>query len=335
MTKPIGVISGDIHYNLNTMHVADKAVRQAISLANELNVPFIVNGDMLDQKALLRAEYVNMIIETFKTCKIKPYVNVGNHSRINEKSKEHALNFLAPYATIIEHPTYIKDLDSYIIPYDHDVTNLRNYLKTVPEGSRLFLHQGLNGSDMGDYIQDHSALNPEDLANFRSILSHYHNRQDIKCGRPRKGSIGLATYIGSPYTITFSEANDVEKSITIVMDNGSLEFVPTNLRKHIIIDIEMNKQTKTSSHTINPDDLVLVKVKGTKEYLGTYTKESLRKSFPSLPTNFRLDLIPLKIETLKQDKQAPPQNLLATVDTLTNVSNEQKERVKILLKEKM
>jgi len=295
---------------------------------------------MLDQKALLRAEYVNMIIETFKLCKIKPYVNVGNHSRINERSKEHALNFLAPYATIVDYPAYFEDIKSYIIPYSHDVDNLRLYLKTIPEGARLFMHQGLNGSDMGEYIQDHSALNPQDLADFRTILSHYHNRQDIKCGRPRQGAVGMATYIGSPYTITFSEANDKEKSIAIVYDDGSLEFVPTNLRKHRVFDLEAKylalHSTGMGASVRNREDIVKVKVRGTREELTKATKEYI-KSYSYIEQDFKLELIPLdttaEIQSTEDTKSLSQNDLLdKVIDSVQNVSDEQKTRVKSLWK---
>jgi acylphosphatase len=334
MSKAIAVVSGDIHYNLNTMHIADAAVRQAIGLANSLNVPFVSNGDMLDQKALLRAEYVNMIIETFKLCKIKPYVNVGNHSLINHLGKGHALNFLAPYAHIIDDWAYISEIGAFIIPYYSDVNELRSVLKEIPENSMLFLHQGLNGSDMGEYVQDPSALNPEDLRDFRSILSHYHNRQDIKCGRPRKNGVGMATYIGSPYTITFAEAKDAEKSIAIVYDDGTLEFVPTNLRKHVIVQGECESNSFKMSGSINLDDIVKVKVTGTKEELNKLNKQIVKEWMPDLNkvTDFKLELIPLPTRSEIESIKSPTVSLDEIIDNLSNVSDKQKTRLKQIWK---
>jgi hypothetical protein len=42
---PIAVIISDVHYNINTLEVADKAMRMAINRANILNIPLIVAGD--------------------------------------------------------------------------------------------------------------------------------------------------------------------------------------------------------------------------------------------------------------------------------------------------
>lgn len=327
--SPVAVIAGDIHYNLNTMHVADQAVRQAINLANKLNVPFISNGDMLDTKANLRAEYVNMIIKTFKTTKIKSYVNVGNHSRINERSKEHALNFLKPYANIVEIPTFIKELDSYIIPYDHDPKELKKYLKTLPKNSRLIMHQGVNKALPGEYILDKSAIDAQDLADFRTILSHYHARQDIECGNNIKNKVGLASYIGNPYTLNFAEANDPKKGFQILMDDGSLEFVPTNLRKHVVIDFKIDDIDYINKiPNFNQQDLIWVKLQGTKKQLDIYTKKIVAKTF-QITQDFKLDLIPTDTKTQSPEQQLTNDVLLDNlIDSLTNTTNEQKTRLK-------
>lgn len=336
MAKPIAVVAGDIHYSLNNLELADATTRMAIAKANDLNVPFIANGDTHDQKANLRGECVNAMIATFKTAKIKPYVNIGNHCRINEKSIEHSLNFLEPYAHIIADYAWFDELQSYIISYQHSVERLRNILEKLPNESRIILHQGLNGSNMGEYAQDKSALDPNDLANFRTILSHYHARQDIKCGRPRKGGVGLASYIGSPYTTSFAEANDPPKGFQILMNDGTLEFVPTNLRKHLVckIDLDSNGQ-KLFCPKWTETDLILVKVTGTKEQLSKINKNTVREQMGFIQ-DFRLDLIPTQTETnLKIDTQNLPQDAIldSLIDANLDASAEQKARLKAMWKE--
>ncbi len=115
------------------------------------------------------------------------------------------------------------------------------------------MHQGLTSGNFGHYIQDHSALNPDDLRHYRTILSHYHAHQDIQCGK------NVATYIGSPYTITFGEAKDPAKGFGVLYDDGSLEFIPTGLRKHVIYDINYH-ELETNIMTHNHNDLVWLKI---------------------------------------------------------------------------
>lgn len=340
---PKAVLSGDIHFNLNNLSLADAATRQAIAKANELNVPFVANGDTTDTKAILRAECVNAMIDTFKTAKIKPYINIGNHCKINNKGTEHALNFLEPYAHIINTPRYVKELESYIIPYYDDVNQLRDYLKTLPKGSRLLLHQGLTEANMGEYTQDPSALHPQDLANFRSLLSHYHARQDIKCGRPRQGMVGLATFIGSAYTVSFAEANDPEKGFQILMDDGTLEFVPTNLRKHVVIEAEIVHSALNTAdyvlisgdpNSIKTGDIVKIKLRGTKEILSRTNKDLIAIGYGLKNVDFKLELIPLDTESkiIDTNNLTQPEILDKLIDNTENVSDEQKARIKDLWK---
>ncbi|WP_206687817.1 hypothetical protein, partial [Streptococcus pseudopneumoniae] len=72
------------------------------------------------------------------------------------------------------------------------------------------------------------------------LSGHYHRTQDIRCGRPRKGAVGLFTYIGNPYTLSFGEASDGPKGYQVLFDDGTLEQIPTNLRKHIIVERDLD-----------------------------------------------------------------------------------------------
>jgi len=319
MSKPVAVLISDIHYNLSTLELADAAMRQAIAKANELRVPLIVAGDLHDTKANMRAECINRMIETFKLCNSPPFFIVGNHDKINERSSEHSLNFLREYGAVIDKPVKLHKV-GYLIPYYHDPDELRAYLKTLPKGSQLIMHQGVQGSNSGEYIQDKSAITKDDVAGFRVISGHYHARQFIRLPED-----GLWNYIGNPYTLNFGEANDPEKGFQILMEDGSLEFVPTNLRKHIVIDARFfNNELGFSGPRITTGDLVKVKVKvtGTKEQLSRISK----KDFPF--SEFKLELIPTdaKIE-VKTQTTSKPELLDAIIDS-TSIASNTKTRLK-------
>ncbi len=311
MSKPVGVILGDIHFTIQTLELASAAVRQAKQRAHELGVPLIFNGDTLDSKAVIRAEVANRLIEILTEApKVEVIINTGNHDRLHEKSKEHALNFLAPYAQIIDVPTYVPVLDSWVLPYDDDLEQLRQVLAAIPAGSRLIVHQGVKDAHMGHYIVDNTSLPPETFADFRVIASHYHRAQDIKTGRPRKGALGLFSYIGNPYSLTYSEAADGPKGFQVIKSDGKLEFVPTNLRKHLIIEtdvdtlLEANEVGADPFDVGNPGDLVWLKVKGPSMRLAELKKETLGKWLFG-HSNFKLDLIPTEEDAPKQAGEAP------------------------------
>ncbi len=332
MRKALAVVSGDIHYDLSTLAVADKATRLAIEKANTLQIPFVANGDTHNTKANLRGECVNAMIETFKLAKVQPIINIGNHCKINQKSIEHSLNFLAPFAQIIAVPEFVPRLNSYVIPYNHDVQELRDYLKTLPYGATIIAHQGVTSANFGEYLNDTSALSPKDLAKFRTILSHYHNRQDIECG-PREGFIGLASFVGSPYTTTFAECSDLPKGFQVLYNDGSLEFVPTNLREHKVLDLHVSELNTDRLFMGENSDIVWIKIRGPSSQLSTLTKSWIAQDL-DINQDFRLDLIPDDVHYSVQsghDNQTQEQSLDALIDSTTEDA-ERKERLKQLWK---
>lgn len=330
MSKPIAVLCSDVHYSLPTLEVADKAMRLAIAKANELKVPLIVAGDIHETKANMRAECVNAMISTFMACNLTPIVLVGNHDKINEKSADHSLNFLSKYAFVLSIPFKSVLLkNTYFIPYYHNSDELRAYLKLLPKGATLIMHQGLTGTASGEYIQDKSAINPKDVAGFRVISGHYHTRQTIALPDG-----GTWDYVGNPYTVNFGEANDPPKGFQILFDDGSLEFVPINLRKHIVLNADVSGGVFLAEglFSIKKEDLVWVKVKGTAEQLMGWTKALIQKGINH--DNFRLDLIPTDTTTQVEAPQDLPQDALldGLIDSLTNTTDERKLRLKDLWK---
>lgn len=301
--KPKAVIISDIHYSLQTLELADAALKQAVAKANELGVPLIIAGDLHDTKANLRAECVNAIRATLSDmCREEPehhdneishartYILVGNHDKINEKSEEHALNFLKDLAVIVEKPQFTNDVyllgDSlYLIPYHHDLIKLRAYLKKIPSEAYIVMHQGILGSEAGHYIQDPTALRLGDVYRHTVISGHYHRRQTIKTGKGKTFS-----YVGNPYTLNFGEANNPEKGYQILNDDGTLTFVPTNLRKHVVIEGQYFRgELVLQDKVVTPQDLVWIKITGHKAWLHTITRKEVEEYIGF--TNFRLDFI--------------------------------------------
>lgn len=336
MVHPIAVLLSDVHYSLSTLALADTATRMAINKANHLQLPLVITGDLHDTKANLRGECVNAMIATFKLCEIKPIILVGNHCKINEKSIEHSLNFLEPYATVIDRPTFsnafgFKGTSPYFIPYQHDPNEFVRILGSRPEGTKLvFVHQGMHGSEHGEYAHDKSAVSSSIFEGLRVISGHYHCRQTINCG-----SSALFDYVGNPYTNSFAEAQDPEKGFQVLYSDGTLEFNSCELRQHTIIEKHIH-DLRSSSMATNPamDDLVWVKLSGTREELADLTKEAIGSQL-GIPGGFRLDLIPTNdiIDiTLPVVAQTQPQILHDLIESL-DAGESQKKRLQILVKE--
>lgn len=327
MIQPIAVIINDIHYNLETLSLANKALKQAVDKANDLSVPLIIAGDLHDTKANLRAECITAILNTLKECELQPIVIPGNHDKINEKSTEDALSFLNDTAFVVREPrSFDVELDHYsgylahLIPYQNDTNKLRQYLESLKHGSRLIIHQGVTGSNMGTYIRDATAISKEYFKNFRTISGHYHTRQEIVCGPVRDNQVGLFTYTGNPFTLSYGEANDPEKGFHVLRSNGTLEFIPTNIRKHIVIECTADHITAP----IMPNDLVWLKIKGLRSQLAKISKLNY-------PSNYKIDLIPTDKVEITNGIQHLSQDLrLDSIIDSTDTDEDTKNRLKAL-----
>lgn len=332
MSRPIAVIINDIHYNLNTLPLADAAMLQAINKANEFNLPLIVAGDLHDTKANIRGECIKAMIATFSQLNSRnAWVIRGNHDSIHEKTTEHSLEFLRPYAKVIHSSVLNLNLGDgrifNLLSYHNDSDQLKDTLKKLDKNIITIMHQGLQGSNSGDYIQDKSAITKQDVAGMRVISGHYHQRQDIELPDG-----GLWTYTGNPYTLNFGEASHSPKGFHILMDDGTLEFVPTNLRRHIIIPITYEilnrKDTIWDKIVVKKDDILMVKISGDREKLSFLTKEKVGILL-NQEGDFKLDLIPTDTKT-KAPAQLPKtqHELLDNLIDSSNTSDDVKSRLK-------
>lgn len=342
MVSPKAVLVSDTHYSLSTKDLADRAWRMAVDKAAELRVPLIDAGDITNDKAIMRAEVIKTMIDTMRYAKhkgVETHLLVGNHSLVNEKSKEHALEFLKPYANVVDQFTKMTHLGMWMIPYRSDLEELKSDLEVIPKDSTIIMHQGIDRAWGGHYVHDKTAAPAEWFKDFRVCSGHYHRRQDIKCGSPRKGAVGLFSYVGSSYSMSWSEASDGPKGFRILMDDGSLEFVPTNLRKHVVIEYDYPQYQWLMEEISNiemplPEDLVWMKITGARSELATIDKIRLGNIIRH--TNFKLDLIPT--DSPEQPKVTEKMN---SSEILTNIidnlkdSQEYKEYMKSLIQEIM
>lgn len=304
VSKPVAVLIGDIHFTVPTLELATKALVQAKEKAIQLTVPLVINGDTLDTKAVIRAECANRLIEILDDSEVNTYVNIGNHDRLSEKSKEHSLNFLRPFTSIIEYPI---DLNfASIIPYQNDPQEFKNILDSHIEGHIIICHQGVVGANLGHYIQDNSAVAKEMFKGKRVILSHYHRRQNI--GKN-------ISYLGNPYSLSFGEAADGDKGFSILNDDGSLTFVPTNLRKHVILDLVAGQKIEDPDNFYGPEDLLWCKIKGKASELVKIKKKDIAKML-GRDMNFKLDLI------VEEESRAVIEKPLSDIDTLDKLIDE-------------
>lgn len=349
MSEPVVVLISDIHFATATLELASSSLSQAMREAQKLGVPLVIAGDTLDGKALIRGECANRLVELFEAFLeesfLYVYILVGNHDLLNEKGREHSLNFLNPYAQVVQSPVYVEKIKSWLIPYHHDTATLQEFLKhSVPAGSRIIMHQGVQTAFMGHYVQDKTSLPKEVFADYRVISGHYHRAQDIKCGRPRKGAVGLFTYIGSPYTTSFAEAEDGIKGFRVLYDDGSLTTINTRLRRHHVYERTFQEIQDMSARGhkgplsaffdgVGAQDLVWLKVKGTYAELESLDKKELGLAILG-HSNYKLDKIYTDAPKVEQKvENSTGEELLDALIDNTKEASEQKAYLKLLWRE--
>lgn len=337
MINPVAVIISDLHFTPATLELASKALRMAQARAVELHVPLIIAGDTLDSKAVMRAECVNRLIEIFqiRPAPVETIVLIGNHDLLNEKGYGHSLEFLKPYVHVCDYAVLHEGMGILLVPYQTDI----GYLKSIlPQMQRrpIIMHQGVQTAYMGHYTQDKTSLPKEAFADFRVISGHYHRRQDIVCASgwaENEGGVGLFSYIGNPYTQNFGEASDPEKGFRVLYEDGSLGFVPTNLRKHVVIDINVG-ELPNGEMPVKNDDLIWLKLRGPKSALDGVDKKQLGlREFGH--DNYKLELIPTEAVPIKEDsiQYLSESELFDTIIDATSDTNERKTYLKGLWRE--
>jgi hypothetical protein len=334
MSKPIAVLISDVHYSLSTYKIADQAFRAAIDKAAELRVPLIDAGDLTNDKAILRAEVVNTLIDTMNYAaykKVHVFCLVGNHSLLNEKGSEHALHFLEPYATVIAHP--VKDLGLLplgngtlnFIPYQQSAERFLQCIREFKAGSIVIGHQGTIGGDMGHYMKDPSAIDPHDICGYTVFLGHYHSHY----------SNGTTLSIGNPYTLTFAEAASGPKGFLVLYADGTFtrELLP-NLRKHVKLERTMETLYDPVDN-VRPGDLVWLKLSANYSQLAALNKTEIGTRLFG-HSNFKFDKVCTENEgagaRAKTGAMTDSQVLDMVIDN-TDDSKEYKTKLKALWRE--
>jgi hypothetical protein len=186
---------------------------------------------------------------------------------------------------------------------------------------------------MGEYLVDKTSIESEALADFRVISGHYHRTQDIKCGRPRKNAVGLFTYIGTPYSITFAEANDGPKGIQLLLTNGLLEQVPLGLRKHVSVE-RTYKDVMDPIEGLEAHDLLWLKVHGPASELDQLSKKEIGRALIG-HENFKLDKIYSEAtkQSIVEVAKLPDDKVLDTLIDDSEETAKQKTYLKSLWRE--
>ena len=271
------IATSDLHGNLKNLDAFSIVIRKALQEARNRYCPLVIAGDLNDTKAILRAEFVNFLVKEFKAHEdVKIIIIIGNHDLLNHfNNLEHSLEFLKilENVTIIDRSSKIfeESLEWYAIPYCHQNSEILEELAIAKSKGykKIIFHQGIMGAKQSEYLVDKSSISLQDLKDFDIVLTgHYHTSQKL----------GNAFYFGSPFSVTFAEANQ-DKYIWYVEDGEEFKMTPikTEARRHIQVIWEEGKELELNNYTKN--DIIKIVAKGSKDFCLSVNKEELKEKY--------------------------------------------------------
>lgn len=252
-------IVGDPHAKPDNLDKINSLFDQIEDLGN----PCIILGDLLDTKEVVRGKCLNTYLKRIKNSKIERfYILVGNHDWFNLNCEEHALEALESLSNVVlvDEPMLITT-NLAALPYIHDVNQLRSQLKEL-KGKNIVCHADIKGFDYGTGIVSKEGLDADELFfDFKQIISgHYHNYQSIR----------NITYLGTPFSHSFGESNQI-KYLGIFDDStGKLELLTMGFPRHITLHVNCDLGESSPGTPLN--DYVRVILHGRKDSIKAHLR---------------------------------------------------------------
>lgn len=195
-------------------------------------------GDLLDTKEVIRGKCLNAFHEYFSRSKLQHIIIVGNHDWFNLECLDHSLKSLSalPNVTIIDSVKKHPALPFVFFPYIHDKNKLKEELKSIqnPEQCVLFGHFEVSGFDFGNgQLCEDGIVTHDDFKDFKRVISgHFHKLQQT----------GNFTYLGTPFSHSFGEANQDKVLGTYCVSDDTLNLTPTSFPRHLSLKLDLTKK---------------------------------------------------------------------------------------------
>ena len=241
-------------------HITPKSLDKGVKLfqkVEELGNPTIWLGDLLDTKEVIRGKCLNLLYEQFSKSKLQHIVLVGNHDWFNLECQDHSLKPLSslPNVRIIDKIESHPNLPFIFFPYIHDKSNLKQALAQFQDQKLIaFGHFEVSGFDFGNgHLCEDGKIVHDDFKGFKRVISgHFHKLQET----------GNFTYLGTPFSHSFGEANQDKVIGVYNLLTDTLQLIPTDFPRHLSIKLDFSKknQDKKLKDFLNGNESNLIRV---------------------------------------------------------------------------
>ena len=221
-------------------HITPKSLDKGTELfrmVESWGLPTIWLGDFLDTKEVIRGKCLNLLYEYFSKSQLQHIILIGNHDWFNLDCQDHALKSLAALKNVriidevAKHPT----LPFVFFPYIHDKAKLREELQKYSNQDLVaFGHFEVSGFDFGNgHLCEDGIITHDDFKGFKRVISgHFHKLQ----------TTGNFTYLGTPFSHSFGEANQDKVTGNYELSTDTLSLTPTDFPRHLSVKIDLSKK---------------------------------------------------------------------------------------------
>lgn len=273
---------GDPHLKITRFDLAKQFLSWINGVVTIHKPDLVVNlGDTFDTHAVLRSEILTEFLNHVDFVRnICPYIYLlGNHDMFKPNdNKYHALKHLKDKIegfTIVDEVINLHEMT--FVPYVHNPENFPKQSLSI-----CVAHQTFKGADYGDITTkegvDASSIDGADII----ISGHIHKRQRLVTGGAE------VIYIGSPFSQSASDINQVKGVSIIDTDTYSEEFItcplPTwrGLKYELSPTFSAEEMHEDIVHQLNDKDHWIIEITGPKSevlgYLGSKKGKSITTS---------------------------------------------------------
>lgn len=222
------LLFSDLHLSPKTFDTCMTVLRRVHAEAKRRNVTVGFLGDFFDHvynKGTLPVDILNELMRFFSNEWTVPMIMIpGNHDYFDASETEHGLtpfSFASPYITVLNEPKVLNN--RLWVPWRRDCTVLKKILDEHSGVDVIFGHFDIIGFKLNASKISTEGLSPSMFGTDIPVYSgHYHTPQ----------THGNICYLGSPYQLSLSEAED-KKALVVLGDNGSiLEKIPIDIGRH-------------------------------------------------------------------------------------------------------
>jgi DNA repair exonuclease SbcCD nuclease subunit len=229
------VVFTDLHCSPTTLDTCLEVLHivhaTALKQTEKCGVLFL--GDFWHHRGTLRVDCLNAILNEFRLWQVPMIMIPGNHDQVTLGGQNHGLTPLensyrvvgpggddVPGPLILSHPTIFQN--ALFVPHVRDMDIMKSIVQSnkAKESSALFVHTEVKGALMNDMIVSTNGISPSVFPPQKNIYSgHFHKPHSVETSSSSSSSSTIE-YIGSPYQVSLSEAQQEKQLVVLDADLG-------------------------------------------------------------------------------------------------------------------